>query len=364
MRTLEEQSGSVILTVSLFLVTLIGFSALVVDVGYVFQEHQRVQMAADAAALAAANMPANASARAATLAQSNGVTSGLTVELGKFSGGAFTPGATPNNAVRTSISTTQSAFFGAVLGFFNLPVSARAVSLFKGNAPHLMGCNDTFNGGGNLSTNGGDLWFHANCGDFTVHGQPPSPATGTLTVTATGNVNPATIGTGGAAKLTIPPIDWAGLQASATVVYAGNKTFTAADLAGKTGVIFVNGNVTLSGGAIAASNVTIVATGTVTVGADITGTLNPSTGSVTVALVSKGDVLVAGGTSVVSDLLVRTEGGFRSNGGGHKTFDNLFVTADGDITSNGKISDFSYTADANANGTGIGLPGAPPRLVM
>src|SRR5450755_3971057 len=79
-RVERDESGIALIWMSLFLMVLIGFAALAVDIGHGYLVAQRAQNAADAAALAGTiylpgDLPTAQSA-AATVASQNGFTDG------------------------------------------------------------------------------------------------------------------------------------------------------------------------------------------------------------------------------------------------------------------------------------------------
>ena len=55
LKTQRPQKGAMLITMSLFFITLIGFAAVAVDVGHLMVARNELQNAADAAALAGAN---------------------------------------------------------------------------------------------------------------------------------------------------------------------------------------------------------------------------------------------------------------------------------------------------------------------
>ena len=61
----HEERGQVIVLVVVMLVVLLGFAALVIDVGYAYYAHRQLQASADAAALAGAQELPDPAARGA-----------------------------------------------------------------------------------------------------------------------------------------------------------------------------------------------------------------------------------------------------------------------------------------------------------
>jgi Flp pilus assembly protein TadG len=80
-RVQNDESGLALVWMALFLMVLIGFAALAVDIGHGYQVAQRAQNAADAAALAGTiYLPGDlltAQNTAQSVAASNGFTNGL-----------------------------------------------------------------------------------------------------------------------------------------------------------------------------------------------------------------------------------------------------------------------------------------------
>src|SRR5690349_1207399 len=83
---LRSQNGNVAIMASLFMVVIIGFAALGVDIGKVFTDRRKAQSTADLAALAAANDLPNATKAANATMQRNNfpADTALVVELGTY----------------------------------------------------------------------------------------------------------------------------------------------------------------------------------------------------------------------------------------------------------------------------------------
>lgn len=142
----RDERGGVAVLMAVGLVMLLGAAAIAIDLSYAYVERNRLQVAADTAALAAANaLPDETAARAAALdyAGRNMPTDAhgdvlveSDVDIGNWddSTRSFTIGATPTNAVR--VSTRRDAangnplglFFGRALGIASLDLSASAVA--------------------------------------------------------------------------------------------------------------------------------------------------------------------------------------------------------------------------------------------
>jgi uncharacterized membrane protein len=119
---LAHEDGQAILIVVLFMVVLLGFCALVLDVGHAYLAQRRLQSSVDAAALAGADsLPNVASANAVandygqggknTPEWVNGVQ--MTVSTKCL---ASVPGCTTANAVTVKETGTVDTIFGGLLG--------------------------------------------------------------------------------------------------------------------------------------------------------------------------------------------------------------------------------------------------------
>lgn len=145
---LKNQSGAVILYVTAGLTVFVGFSALAIDGSYLYVMHNRMQSAADAAALAAASqLPDVDDTRAAAIEYAqknlpsgeNGVvlTNGDVV-LGTWDDDTrtFTAGVTPANAVQVTVrradANTNSVqlFMASMFGDDSIDMSATATATF------------------------------------------------------------------------------------------------------------------------------------------------------------------------------------------------------------------------------------------
>jgi len=128
MRKNNERGQSMVLTV-VFMVVLLGFAALVIDVGSWYRAHRSAQATADASALAgAAVLPdtAAASALANQYATKNGGSSGT--------GGApqitFTQSDYEMDTIKVKVTRPSPGFFARVFGskFMNVTVSGSATA--------------------------------------------------------------------------------------------------------------------------------------------------------------------------------------------------------------------------------------------
>ncbi len=119
-RALSDERGSVLVIVALVMTVLLGFAALVIDVGILYFNRVALSNAADAAALAAVqelpDSPAAAEAVAVSYAAKNGVEESSTVAT-----------VLPDlYSVAVRVSRVVSLGFARVLGFDSVEVTARA----------------------------------------------------------------------------------------------------------------------------------------------------------------------------------------------------------------------------------------------
>lgn len=122
----NDQRGAAILIVAAALVALLGFGALVVDVGVLYINRERLSNAADAAALAGAQFlpekPATAVSTAEHYAGENGVQAGeLTVDVG-----------TDDRSITVDAERQVSLSLAKVLGFASTTVTGHAKAQIGG----------------------------------------------------------------------------------------------------------------------------------------------------------------------------------------------------------------------------------------
>jgi Tfp pilus assembly protein PilX len=122
----RQERGQTLLLFVLALTVLIGFVAMAIDVGLLFEDRRHLQNTADAAALAGVaelpRDPAMAKQKAAEWAVSNGVSSSeiksVEVRTTDF----------PNDTLAVEVETTFDWIFGRVLGQTSSAVSAKAAA--------------------------------------------------------------------------------------------------------------------------------------------------------------------------------------------------------------------------------------------
>ena len=184
----------------------------------------------------------------------------------------------------------------------------------------------TLNGDGAIypdaDGNGGDIYAN---GDITFNGTTfEMTADGSIYTTGTTNwvpdAVPATHVHENVAPLVMPVIDVDYYESIATQVYTGKQSFGNAEMENLTGVIFVNGDITIAGNYT--GQAIIVATGKIQVTGNVT-TVNPETD--TLALLSPKSIKITG-NSTVHGLVYA-----------HSVVDDASTTMSGDITVYGAI---------------------------
>ena len=133
---IRNERGQVIVLVIVTLVVLLGFAALVIDVGYAYYAHRQLQASADAAALAGAQeLPDQA--RAVAVAQEYSSSAGAKNEHHDIPDVATTvetkcinsiPGCDPVNAVVVMEKAPTKTFFAGILGIDSFKISAKATA--------------------------------------------------------------------------------------------------------------------------------------------------------------------------------------------------------------------------------------------
>ncbi|MGH8430399.1 MAG: pilus assembly protein TadG-related protein [Solimonas sp.] len=158
-RFAHDRSGSVLVYVGLSLPVMLALTALAVDFGHVYLERNRLQIAADAAALAGAAVLPDADdvvteARefaVANIPDAGGTTvlDEVDVEIGNWDGDAFTADELPLNAVRAVTKRAAAngnplpTTFGALMGTNSFNLSRTAVAVNGGTQQACMLALDT-----------------------------------------------------------------------------------------------------------------------------------------------------------------------------------------------------------------------------
>lgn len=191
-RVRVDESGLALVWMTLFLMVLLGFAAIAVDIGHGYQVAQRAQNTADAAALAGTiylpGDPAGANSAAQSVAATNGFTNG--------SSGVTVIAQQQPKLSQLKVTVTQSVktWFAKAIGFNTMNVSRNATADYAppiamgspnpqyGNdpesncAPADPACTLYPNLWGNVSAQGsakqnGDAYTSGNCGVVV----PPAP---------------------------------------------------------------------------------------------------------------------------------------------------------------------------------------------
>lgn len=124
----KNEDGQVLVLFALLMVVLMGFAALVIDVGMMHLTKSNMQNAADAAALAGAqDLPSVSTAisTAKNFAESNGAEKSNTTVTTPYKG--------DSNKIEVVCTKNVQYSFARVLGFTDADVSARAVAEKKAN---------------------------------------------------------------------------------------------------------------------------------------------------------------------------------------------------------------------------------------
>ncbi len=205
----RSQTGMLAVLIALLLPMLMGFLALSIDVGYMLLTRNRMQIAADSAAIAAADaLMHNQGIDAATaMAQTAAVANGFTDQVSMASVAVLIPptGAAPfsqdSNYVRVTVSQTVPTF---IASFFGIASSLRSAYAIAGPAssgnPCLLSLSSS--GSGVVSASGNVTMTANGCGIFSNSNSPSS-------IMLNGNVtlDASTISTvGGPAIFLIPGI--------------------------------------------------------------------------------------------------------------------------------------------------------------
>lgn len=131
---LRDERGQSLVIVVLFLIVMLGFAALILDVGHAYLAQRRLQASVDAAALAGADgLPTVAAATALANAYgSGGSNTPLKVDNVQMTVStkclATAPGCSPANAVVVSESAAVPTVFAKVLGINSFTVHATATA--------------------------------------------------------------------------------------------------------------------------------------------------------------------------------------------------------------------------------------------
>ncbi len=192
----KKKKGSVMILLAILLPSLLGFTSMAIDVGNIYFVHNKMQTAADAAALAAATSvntitPGNNSS-ASTLAQQiatkNNFTNGsnntvVTVSIPPGNPyGHSSSYANNSNYARVQISQPVALFFGGFVGISTMAVSTNAVAGPGSSAPVVVslatsGSGLNIQGSSSITAVGGTINVNSTSSSAIV-------LTGTSTITA------------------------------------------------------------------------------------------------------------------------------------------------------------------------------------
>lgn len=296
----DLERGSVVVLVALVSTTLLAFTALAVDIGYLYQCRRSLQAATDAATMAGLTVlsgdqsgtgQSNAATMARTFATANGYTNGVA--------GATVGAAATSTQVTVTISSVKTTFFAGFFGLHTKQLTATAVGQLTPAVPAIFaggtGCPPASTGlqlngtgfaitgdvesnsavnyytGGSNTTNG-SVAYNPACG-YSGGGNPApsggvSPTGGSIPYPYTYTISsfpPCTFGslsTPGDFPLGTPGPFWAtGGPSGGTLV---------------SGVYCANGNIDVSASSVTGT-ITLVATGKITISsstANLTGFYN------------------------------------------------------------------------------------------
>jgi Flp pilus assembly protein TadG len=159
-RIRADESGLALIWASMFLIVMLGFAALAVDIGHGYAVAQRAQNAADAASLAGTvYLPGDVGGAydaAQTVAATNGFTNGA-------NGVQVIPAQQPKlSQLKVTVKESVKTWFAKALGFATMDISRSATADY--NPPVAMGSpsnqygNDPESGGAPASTTYPNFW--------------------------------------------------------------------------------------------------------------------------------------------------------------------------------------------------------------
>lgn len=294
--------------VAIVMVALIGFAAIVVDVGSMYVARQRLQTAVDMAALAAGqDLPdtSQATATAAAYVQRN------------LSDAAVEVTFPDSDSVMVTASDTVHYTFARILGFTSSIVQASGTAaaksmgqaldytLFSGSETQTLTLNGSSNYvGGNSHTNKS---FTANGSRLTITGACEA----VTTVTTHGSQ--IEIGQRVPNSPYVPMPDFAdtikALAQKAGTYFAGNKTYSSSQVTVDS-PIYVEGNLTINGSRFTGRG-TIVATGSIT----FNGSSQKVSATDALAFYSRnGDITLNGSNATIDGIVYAPHGDITMNG--------------------------------------------------
>ncbi len=331
-RLVNNERGSVIVLFALALTVFAGVAGLVVDVGYLYGQHARLQNGVDAACLAgAARLPNTGSAVSAAddYAESNGLASANLVT-------AFS-----QNNRRLNLTYTENfpTFFLNVLGISTASIKVTAAAALDAGGPFdftIFSGSDT----DILPLNGSDVKVYG-----SIHSDQSLSINGS-TILVTGGVEAhdsiAVHGskvdirgtqTEGVDRIDMPDYS-AQIRDIAAAKYSTNQTFNGTSL-NVDGSMYVDGNVTFNGNKISGTG-SIMATGNI----NNNGNNISQTGNGQLFMYSSnGNIAINGNNITIDAILYAPNGNITINGS--------------NITINGRVIGNRVTM----NGSGITVNG-------
>jgi Flp pilus assembly protein TadG len=169
-RLRKSESGQIAVLSAIFIsLFLIGFAALVVDVGFLYATRRNMQTVADAAAIAGANAlnsglecDAGSCASAQDLASLNGYTNGTNGVSVTAKPPAVKPNPADGTYVEVDVSQPVPTYFLRAIGYNTVTVGAKAVAGFAPTSNCII-VTDPNNDSKTLTVSGGSN-INANCG--------------------------------------------------------------------------------------------------------------------------------------------------------------------------------------------------------
>ncbi|CZQ80916.1 Hypothetical protein Tpal_134 [Trichococcus palustris] len=302
-RLKKEEQGQALIMVALMLTVLLGFAALVVDVGNLYVQKSQLQNAADAAALAGAQdlgTAIDAEATAKNYAEANGVPKTETLVDTTYD----------NNPSKIEVVSTKnvSYTFARVLGLLETNVKARAV------AQKATEGGDAFNyavfaGGGALTFTGGKHIIGGSVygrNGVSFNGSGNEIDGDVVSSTSTANVSGTITGDTITNNPVIPMPDFSNLIKAQATICTTVAEFNNA-VAGTDDIYFI-GNLTIT--ARIPGDRVVVATGNITANS----AAQTSADSVTFYSIN-GNITFNGGTSEIYGILYAPNGTVTDNGG-------------------------------------------------
>jgi len=394
-RRFRKRTAAVAVLLVVLLTALMGVTAIAIDGGMEQDNLERVQAAADAAALAAvidlyqhysSNGGADTGGTAASSATGTASTNGF-----DSTNSTVTVNLYPNNAQMSSligvgtqvpkgyaeviITYNQPRYFGRIWGSATIPITAYAVARtqWKRTDFGIIALNPTVsgsvttNGNGDVKVTGASIIVDSNnTYAVTVNGHSLVSDSGNGSVLITGS-NPGYSGTVSGQILTgqvptpdpfaylpVPDPSTMTTQTTASVVNGtitlqpgyypnGISTSTNAAVVMQPGIYYINGGINYSGnGSLTANGVMIYATGTVSVTGNATVTMSPMTSGPYYGMTFFQARNATGGITVAGNGSYNVSGSVYSAGGA------VTVSGNGDVSLSGQI--VANTLTFNGNG--------------